>query len=127
MARGGGPPRPRHVPQRTCVACRAGRAKRELVRVVRGVDGSVGVDPSGKRSGRGAYLCRAAACWEAGLDKRAVISRALKLDSIPADDYTALVAFASSLEAANRPAAAVAAVPATPQPSHRRGPRPPAP
>lgn len=126
MARGGGPPRPRHVPQRTCVACRAGRAKRDLVRVVRGVDGSVGVDPSGKKSGRGAYLCRAAACWEAGLDRRAVLNRALKVDRIPADDYTALVAFASRLPPAVQLAASVSATPASPPPPRGRQPRPPA-
>ena len=49
--------RPRHIPQRTCVACRQTGAKRQLVRVVRAPDGSVTIDPTGKRSGRGAYLC----------------------------------------------------------------------
>ena len=43
------------------------RAKRELIRLVRISDGSVEVDTNGKRAGRGAYLCRARECWEAGL------------------------------------------------------------
>ena len=57
----------KHIPQRTCVACRKVRAKRELIRLVRISDGSVEVDTSGKKAGRGAYLCRAQECWEIGL------------------------------------------------------------
>ena len=56
--------RPRHVPQRTCVICRDKTAKRDLIRIVRMAEGSVDVDPSGRVAGRGAYLCRRAACWE---------------------------------------------------------------
>jgi len=57
----------RHIPQRTCVACRKVSIKQELVRLVRIADGSVEVDTSGKKAGRGAYLCRARECWEIGL------------------------------------------------------------
>ncbi|MBC8078429.1 MAG: YlxR family protein, partial [Chloroflexales bacterium] len=53
--------RPRHVPQRTCVACRRTDAKRGLLRLVREADGRVALDPSGKRNGRGAYLCHSPA------------------------------------------------------------------
>jgi len=59
--------RRKHVPQRTCVACRTGRPKRELVRIVCTPEGAVTVDETGKRSGRGAYLCRQRACWEMAL------------------------------------------------------------
>ena len=59
--------RRKHVPQRTCVACRRTQSKRELVRVVRLATGGVVVDPTGKRSGRGAYLCRRRRCWERAL------------------------------------------------------------
>ena len=61
------PIRLKHVPQRTCVACRKVKAKRELIRLVRVSDGSVEVDTSGKEAGRGAYLCQEQECWEAGL------------------------------------------------------------
>ncbi|BAS27535.1 RNase P modulator RnpM [Limnochorda pilosa] len=54
----------RHVPERTCVGCRTTRPKRELVRVVRTPEGAVELDPTGKRSGRGAYLCRNMECLE---------------------------------------------------------------
>jgi len=62
-------PRPKHIPERTCIGCRETRPKRELVRIVRNTTGAVEVDPTGKKSGRGAYLCRAKGCWEAALKK----------------------------------------------------------
>jgi hypothetical protein len=49
------------------VACRKAGVKRELIRLVRVADGGVEVDVAGKKAGRGAYLCRAQDCWEAGL------------------------------------------------------------
>jgi len=91
--------RPRHVPQRTCVACRQTGAKRGLVRIVRAADGSVSIDPTGKRSGRGAYLCHTPDCWQAAL-KRGVLPRALKLESIPEDDLQTLTDYAERLTAA---------------------------
>jgi predicted RNA-binding protein YlxR (DUF448 family) len=90
--------RPRHVPQRTCVACRQTNAKRQLVRVVRAPDGSVTIDPSGKRSGRGAYLCDQHECWYAGLT-RGVLPRALKLESIPEHNLQTLTEYAQRLGA----------------------------
>jgi predicted RNA-binding protein YlxR (DUF448 family) len=57
----------KHLPQRTCVACRVTKDKRELVRMVRVSDGVVEVDESGKKVGRGAYLCRGQDCWQEGL------------------------------------------------------------
>ena len=60
-------PRPKHVPQRMCVACRGHDAKRGLIRVVRAPDGEVALDPTGKRNGRGAYLCHRSGCWERAL------------------------------------------------------------
>ena len=45
------------IPQRQCMGCRERKAKKELIRVVRGVDGTVSLDFSGKAPGRGAYLC----------------------------------------------------------------------
>ena len=49
------------------MVCRQIKAKQELVRLVRASDDKVEVDLSGKKAGRGAYLCRAKWCWEAGL------------------------------------------------------------
>ena len=57
----------KHIPQRTCLACRQVKPKRELIRLVRISDGSVEVDTNDKKTGRGAYLCQARGCWEIGL------------------------------------------------------------
>lgn len=67
----------RKVPMRTCVACRTARPKRELVRVVRTVDGTLVIDRRGKVSGRGAYLCPAPICVEQAL-KTHKLERALE-------------------------------------------------
>lgn len=48
-------PRVKHIPQRTCVACRQTAGKRGLIRIVR-TDQGVMVDPTGKKAGRGAYI-----------------------------------------------------------------------
>ena len=45
------------IPQRQCMGCRERKAKKELIRVVRGIDGTVSLDFSGKLNGRGAYIC----------------------------------------------------------------------
>lgn len=56
-----------HIPQRTCVACRQARPKRELIRLVCTTDSGVEIDRRGKTAGRGAYLCHRLECWEDGL------------------------------------------------------------
>ncbi len=65
-------------PQRTCVACRAVRAKRELVRIVRSPAGGLSVDPRGKVAGRGAYCDPEPACLERGL-RDGAIAKALEV------------------------------------------------
>ena len=69
--------RPKHVPQRTCVACRTTSGKREFVRLVRTPEGRVEVDSTGKSPGRGAYLCAIRSCWDEAL-KRDHLARALR-------------------------------------------------
>jgi predicted RNA-binding protein YlxR (DUF448 family) len=72
-------PRPKHVPQRMCIACRGHDAKRGLHRIVRTPEGEVTLDPSGRRNGRGAYLCGQVACWEKAVGS-GLLSRALNVD-----------------------------------------------
>ena len=45
------------TPQRTCMGCQAKKDKRELVRIVRSPEGEISVDLTGKKPGRGAYIC----------------------------------------------------------------------
>jgi predicted RNA-binding protein YlxR (DUF448 family) len=69
----------RKTPQRTCVGCRTVRPKNQLVRIVRTPDGEVEVDPTGKKSGRGAYICPGSTCLEKAMKGR-VLSSALQVN-----------------------------------------------
>ena len=88
-------PRPKHVPQRTCVACRTTGTKRGLVRLVKTAEGAVQVDETGKKPGRGAYLCKTAECWNSALNGK-VLQYALKT-AISMEDKAALQAYAATL------------------------------
>lgn len=89
------PMRRKHIPQRTCIVCRETTAKRDLVRVVRGIDGRIEVDFTGKKPGRGAYICRTRECFEGALKRRS-IEHALQTTILP-DDREKLVEFVSTL------------------------------
>ncbi len=71
------PARQKHVPQRSCVVCRRQLDKRRLTRIVRTPDSGVVVDPTGKQSGRGAYLCDQAGCWDKALRHPGILNQAL--------------------------------------------------
>jgi predicted RNA-binding protein YlxR (DUF448 family) len=55
------------VPQRTCIGCRSVRGKKELIRIVRTPEGQVILDVTGKKAGRGTYICPSAECMEKAL------------------------------------------------------------
>jgi predicted RNA-binding protein YlxR (DUF448 family) len=57
-------PRVKKIPQRMCVGCQEMRAKKELIRVVRTPDDRIVIDPTGKLSGRGAYICPQNECLQ---------------------------------------------------------------
>ncbi len=90
-------PRQRHIPQRTCIACKQERPKRELIRVVRTPDGHVVLDPTGKQSGRGAYLCAKRSCWEPAL-RKGRLEHEFGVTLTP-EDRAALDAYVDSLPA----------------------------
>ncbi|MBX6378182.1 MAG: YlxR family protein [Clostridia bacterium] len=69
--------RVRKVPERTCLGCRKVQGKRQMLRLVRTPDGQVVWDPSGRRAGRGAYVCPETQCVEVALRPR-VLERALR-------------------------------------------------
>ena len=83
---------PKHVPLRSCIACRESKPKRELVRVVRVSDDRVEVDRTGKKNGRGAYFCPAVECWEAG-KKRKALNHALSMTVTP-ENWEELLTYA---------------------------------
>jgi predicted RNA-binding protein YlxR (DUF448 family) len=89
--------RPRHVPIRTCIACKQSKPKRELLRVVRTPDGHVLMDATGKRSGRGAYLCARLSCWQDALKKKRLEQEFET--TLSDEDRTGLDAFIATLPA----------------------------
>ncbi len=77
------------IPQRQCMGCRERKAKRELIRVVRGTDGTVSLDFGGKKPGRGAYLCPNPECLKKA-EKSKALARSLETE-IPQAVYDALL------------------------------------
>lgn len=75
--------RARRVPRRSCIGCRAGDARRALVRLVHTSDDRFRVDPTGKMAGRGAYLCPSLNCLSVAI-KRKSFDRAFRC-SVPPD------------------------------------------
>ena len=65
------------IPMRMCVGCREMKPKKELLRVVRSPEGEVSIDPGGKKSGRGAYVCPEDACLNRAVKQRQ-LERALE-------------------------------------------------
>ncbi len=76
------------LPMRQCLGCREMKPKKELVRVVRSPEGTVSLDLKGKAPGRGAYVCRSAACLKKALRSKA-LDRSLQV-TIPPELYEAL-------------------------------------
>lgn len=60
------------IPQRQCMGCRERKPKRELIRVVRGVNQQVSLDFGGKAPGRGAYICPNSECLKKALRSKAL-------------------------------------------------------
>ena len=62
--------KPRKIPMRMCVGCREMKEKKLLIRVVRDPEGAVSLDPTGKKSGRGAYVCRQPECLKRAIKQK---------------------------------------------------------
>ncbi len=90
--------KPKKIPLRMCVGCRESKPKRELIRVVRSPEGSLSMDPTGKKPGRGAYVCRQESCLMRAI-KQKQLERQLEVR------MTEDVAKALQQELANLPAA----------------------
>ena len=85
------------IPQRQCMGCRERKPKRELIRIVRGTDGTVSVDFGGKMNGRGAYICPNPDCLRK-VQRSKALERSLETQ-IPEEVYDRL---AREMEAAGR-------------------------
>lgn len=56
--------KPKKIPMRMCLGCGEMKPKKELIRAVRSPEGDISLDFTGKKSGRGAYICRSTECFE---------------------------------------------------------------
>ncbi len=76
------------MPMRRCVGCMQQFEKKALIRVVRSPEGDVSLDFSGKKSGRGAYLCKNPSCFKKAMKSKR-IERNLECE-IPEEVYSRL-------------------------------------
>jgi len=54
----------RKIPLRKCTGCGELKSKKELIRILLEPDGQISIDPTGKKNGRGAYICNKLTCLE---------------------------------------------------------------
>lgn len=78
----------RKVPMRKCIGCQEMKNKKEMMRVLRTTEENVVLDTTGKKNGRGAYICFSRECFEKAVKSRA-LERSLKM-SIPQEIYESL-------------------------------------
>ena len=76
------------VPMRQCVGCGEMRSKKELLRVIKTTEGEIVLDATGRKNGRGAYICASMECLQTAM-KRKGLERSLKV-AIPSDVYESL-------------------------------------
>ena len=84
------------IPSRQCVGCNEMKNKKELLRVIKTPEGEIVLDTTGKKNGRGAYICQSVACLQKAKRSKA-LERSLKT-SIPAQIYDELEKELNALE-----------------------------
>jgi len=75
----------RKTPSRKCTGCKEMKDKKQLVRVIRDKDGAFSIDLTGKKSGRGAYICPTAECLEKAVKSKG-LERSFK-QAVPKEIY----------------------------------------
>lgn len=78
----------RRKPQRQCIGCRESRDKQELIRVVKTPEGEIVIDRTGRKNGRGAYLCDDEECIRKARKSNA-LSRSFRMN-VPEETYMEL-------------------------------------
>jgi len=76
------------IPKRKCIACNEMKEKHELVRIVKSAEGELSVDSTGKKNGRGCYICNSIECLKQAKKMRK-IERTFSM-KVPAEIYDAL-------------------------------------
>lgn len=88
--------KPKKIPERQCIACNQMRHKSELMRIVKSPENEISLDVTGKKNGRGAYLCRNAECLKKAI-KSKKLERAFSMQ-IPNEVYALLEEEMNGLE-----------------------------
>lgn len=76
------------IPMRKCVGCQEMRSKKEMIRVIRTPEDEILLDVTGKKNGRGAYICQNSCCLKLARKNKG-LERSFKM-AIPTDVYEAL-------------------------------------
>ena len=76
------------IPQRKCIGCNQMKNKKELIRILKTQDDEIVIDTTGKKNGRGAYICASMDCLNKAIKSKG-LERSLKCQ-IPSDVYEAL-------------------------------------
>ncbi|WP_353892051.1 YlxR family protein [Proteinivorax hydrogeniformans] len=76
------------IPQRMCVGCQEMKSKKEFIRVVKPQEGDITIDPTGKKPGRGAYICPEIDCFKKAYKSKR-LDKALKT-AVPHQVYQSL-------------------------------------
>lgn len=76
------------IPLRQCVGCGEMKAKKDMIRIIKTAEGDILLDATGRKNGRGAYICASSECM-AKAEKTKGLSRSFKMD-IPKEIYEEL-------------------------------------
>ena len=76
------------IPLRQCIGCGEMKSKKEMIRVLKTTEDEITIDATGRRNGRGAYICPSMECFKKALKSRG-LERSLKM-AIPKEVYEAL-------------------------------------
>lgn len=76
------------IPLRQCIGCGGSKNKKEMIRVLKTPEGEFTVDATGRKNGRGAYLCRSMECFEKAVKGKG-LERSFKM-AIPKEVYETL-------------------------------------
>ncbi len=85
------------IPMRQCVGCGEMKSKKEMMRILKTQEGPIVLDVTGKKNGRGAYLCRQQSCLQRAIKAKG-LERSFKM-SIPTEVYDRLVEEFAKIEA----------------------------
>ena len=91
----------RKVPMRQCIGCREMKSKKEMIRILKTTEDEIVIDATGKKNGRGAYICPSRECFQKAVKNKG-IERSLKM-AIPKEVYEALEKEIEPIEAEEDP------------------------